>query len=86
MSRETIVALFVFFIISMAVFKWKSLTVIKQYLCLYWKVYKSLPTSIPHSNCGRMASPPDCIKLNISKMHQHLGAGERITEFEERSP
>lgn len=41
MSRETIVVLFVFFIVCMAVFKWKSLAVIKQDLYLYWKVYTS---------------------------------------------
>lgn len=41
MSRETIVVLFVIFIISMAVFKWKNLAVIKQYLYLHWKVDKS---------------------------------------------
>lgn len=41
MSREAIVVLFVFFIISVAVFKRKSLAVIKQYLYLYWKVDKS---------------------------------------------
>lgn len=41
MSRETFVVLFVFFIVGMAVFRWNNLAVIKQYLHLYWKVYKS---------------------------------------------
>lgn len=40
MSRETIMALFVFFIICLVVFKLETLTVIKQYFYLYWKVCK----------------------------------------------
>ena len=40
MSRETIMALFVFYIICLVVFKLETLTVIKQYFYLYWKVCK----------------------------------------------
>lgn len=40
MSRENIIALFVFFIICMVVFKLETCTVIKQDFYLYWKVRK----------------------------------------------
>lgn len=62
MSRETIVVLSVFFIISVAVFKRKSLAVIKQYLYLYWKVDKSFAFQHPHRNCGRVQSLP-CLSV-----------------------
>lgn len=68
MSRENIIALFVFFIICMVVFKLETFTVIKQYFYLYWKVCKLFACGIPLSSLGRAANPLAGIKLKTSKM------------------
>ena len=68
MSRETIIALFVFFILCMVVFKIQIFTITKQYLYLYWKVCKLFAYGIASSTSGRAVNPLACIKLETSKM------------------
>lgn len=69
MSRENIIALFVFFVICMVVFKLETFTVIKQYFYLYWKVHcKLFACGIPSNSLGRVANPLAGIKLKTSKM------------------